>query len=213
MSQIKRLKLRLLELLYTHNEEHVGSCFSQLEFMSEIFSSMSDRDIFVLSNGHAAYALYVMLESYRGLDADQLARTHQGHPNKDVDSHIPCTTGSLGQGICFAVGAALADRSRLVHVTISDGECAEGSVWEALRFIYDEKISNLTVHVNANGFAGYDAVDLDYLERRCKAFLPDIRFHRTNSSCLPFLEGLDAHYVKMSESEYNISKEFILNEC
>ena len=196
------LKKRLLKLLYEHKEEHVGSCFSCIDIIDDIFARKKLEDIFVLSNGHAAYALYCILEKYLGVDADKLVEKHLGHPNYDPANGIYCSTGSLGQGITIAAGAAVASPHKKVYVTITDGECAEGSVWEALRFIHDRNLNNIEVHVNANGYACYDPVDVDYLEKRCKAFLPSINFHRTKVGQLSFLRGIEAHYMKMTAEEY-----------
>tara|TARA_R110000824_G_scaffold359891_4_gene547533 strand:+ start:916 stop:1557 length:642 start_codon:yes stop_codon:yes gene_type:complete len=200
----KQLRKRLLKLLYDHNEEHVGSCFTCLDIIDKIFEQKDEDDIFILSNGHAAYALYVILEKYYDhVDADELAKKHGGHPNLDEENHIYCSTGSLGSGILIAVGRALANPSRKVYVMVSDGECAEGSVWEALRYIQEPGVDNIEVHVNANGWACYDSIDVDYLRNRCEAFLPDIKFHETETNQFPFLKDLDAHYYKLKEEDYN----------
>ena len=209
------LHKRLLKLLYDHNEEHVGSCFSCVDIIDNIFSKKGKDDIFILSNGHAAYALYSVLEKYYDhIDADNLVLSHGGHPNHDESNHIYASAGSLGMGIMIAVGRALANPDRIVHTMISDGESTEGSVWEALRYIEEMSVKNIEVHVNANGYACYDEMDIDYLERRCKAFLPRIQFHRTTKQTFPvsFLEGLDAHYMKISESQYNQAVEVLNNE-
>tara|TARA_R100000152_G_C6782181_1_gene218837 strand:- start:5966 stop:6619 length:654 start_codon:yes stop_codon:yes gene_type:complete len=204
MKDIK-LHKRLLNLLYKHNEEHVGSCFSCIDIIDDIFSKKSEDDIFILSNGHAAYALYTILEKYYDhIDADELVEKHGGHPNWDEENHIYCSTGSLGMGIMIAVGRAVANPDRKVHVMISDGESTEGSVWEALRYIEEKDVKNIEVHVNANGYACYDEMDVDYLERRCKAFMPRIHFYRTEQQTFPFsfLWGLDAHYIKINDEQY-----------
>jgi transketolase len=121
----------------------------------------------------------------------------------DLENKIHCSTGSLGLGITLAVGMALANKDRDIHVLISDGECAEGSVWESLRFIKEYNVGNIKVHCNVNGYAGYDALDSSYLIKRLKAFLPEIIIHKTNSSVFPFLKGIGAHYYKMNENDYN----------
>ena len=137
------LHKRLLKLLYDHNEEHVGSCFSCIDIIDSIFENKGEDDIFILSNGHAAYALYSVLEKYYDhIDADNLVIKHGGHPNHDEDNHY-ASTGSLGMGIMIAVGRALANPNRLVHVMISDGESTEGSVWEALRYIEEWNVTTL----------------------------------------------------------------------
>tara|TARA_A100001515_G_scaffold144753_1_gene149897 strand:- start:3481 stop:4134 length:654 start_codon:yes stop_codon:yes gene_type:complete len=205
------LHQRLLKLLYDHNEEHVGSCFTCVDIIDNIFKNKNEDDIFVLSNGHAAYALYVVLEKYYDhIDADALVEKHGGHPNWDENNHIYVSTGSLGSGIVIAVGRALANKNRKVHVMVSDGECAEGSVWEALRYIEEYNVDNMEIYVNANGWACYDPVDVEYLERRCKAFLPRIHFHKTDvNSYFPFLKDLDAHYCKLTAEDYKLGTEML----
>ena len=89
------LHKRLLKLLYDHNEEHVGSCFSCVDIIDNIFKHKNEDDIFILSNGHAAYALYSVLEKYYDhIDADDLVNKHGGHPNRDEENHIYCSTRS-----------------------------------------------------------------------------------------------------------------------
>ena len=206
------LRKRLLKLLYEHKEEHVGSCFTCLDIIDDIFAKKGEDDIFILSNGHAAYALYVILEKYYDhVDADALVEKHGGHPNWDEENHIYCSTGSLGSGIGIAVGRALANPDRMVYVTITDGEAAEGIVWEALRYIEEYNVDNIEIHVNANGWACYDPVDVDYLERRLKAFLPRIIVHRTDVNEFPFTQDLDAHYYKLTKEDYEEGLK-VLNE-
>ena len=102
----------------------------------------------------------------------------------------------------MAVGLALANRNRTVHCLLSDGECAEGSVWEGLAFAKRQVLRNLSVHVNANGFSAYDAVDLDDLELRLKAFCPWAIFHRSLNPDFPHMRGLEGHYhVLKSDAE------------
>lgn len=205
------LHKRLLRLLYEHNEEHVGSCFTCIDIIDTIFKKKKKDDIFILSNGHAAYALYVILEKYYSINADKLVKKHAGHPNWDKENFIDCSTGSLGSGLPIAVGRALANKNRKVYVTISDGECAEGSIWEALRFIKINDIKNIEIHVNANGWACYDPIDVKYLETRLKSFLPEIHFHKTTVEQFPFLTGLSAHYMKLTKEQYELGIK-ILNE-
>ena len=197
------LHQRLLDLLYTNEEEHVGSCFSCIDYLDEIWSNKNKDDVFILSNGHAAYALYVLLEKYEGINAQKLVDKHLGHPNLDYKNKIYCTTGSLGQGITVGVGAAIASPNKNVYVSISDGECAEGSVWESLRYAQEYNLKNMHVHVNLNGYACYDPIDADYLERRLKAFMPRINIHKTSSSRFSFLRGIEAHYIKMDKTMYD----------
>mgnify|MGYP003625083340 FL=1 len=197
------LKKRILDIAYKNRLSHLSSYFTSVSIIDDIYSDMSEDDIFILSSGHAAIALYVCLEKHRGVDAERLFEKHGGHPHRDEENFLHCSTGSLGLGITIALGRALANPDRKVYVLISDGECAEGSVWEALKTIVEQNITNIEVHVNMNGYAAYDVVDQAYLLSRLKIFLPGIIVHRTTSEHFSFLHGLNAHYHIMSKADYN----------
>jgi transketolase len=199
---MKELRKRLVEIAYKNKLGHLGSYFSSLEIIDEIYSKMYKDDIFILSSGHAALALYVCLEKYKGVNADMLFEKHGGHPHRDEENFIYCSTGSLGLGITVALGRAVANPNRKVHVLISDGECAEGSIWESLKTIVEQNITNIEVYVNVNGYAAYMEVDSVYLEQRLKAFLPSINIRYTSVEQFPFLKGLNAHYHIMNEENY-----------
>ena len=203
------LKKRIAEIAYKNKLGHLGSYFSSVGIIDEIYSKMDKDDIFILSSGHAALALYVCLEKYKGQDAEALFLKHGGHPHWDEEAGIFCSTGSLGLGITIALGRAVANKNRKVWVLVSDGECAEGSVWEALKTIVEQDITNIEVHVNANGYAAYRNVDLVYLENRLKAFLPNIQIHYTSVEHFPFLKGLNAHYHIMKENDYQTALELL----
>jgi len=197
------LDRRILDIAYKNKLGHLGSYFSSAPIIEYIFENQNPNDIFILSSGHASLALYVGLEKYYGLDAEDLFRRHGGHPHLNESDRIYCSTGSLGMGITVAIGRALANPTRNVNVLISDGECAEGSVWESLRYIHEKNITNLNVYVNINGYAAYDVVNMQYLGRRLVAFLPSINLFQTTVERFSFLKGLNAHYHVMSEENYN----------
>jgi len=196
------LKKRILEIAYKNKLSHLGSYLSSVDIIDKIYSKKSKDDIFILSSGHAALALYVVLEKYESKDAEELFKKYGGHPHRAEEDGIYCSTGSLGTGITIAVGRAVANPKRKVYVLISDGECAEGSIWESLRFIQEYPVNNIEVHVNINGYAAYDKVDTEYLTTRLKAFLPNINLHYTSVNQAPFLKGINAHYHVMSEEDY-----------
>jgi len=196
------LKSRILEIAYKYKLSHLGSYLSSIDIIDNIYSKKSPEDIFILSSGHAALALYSILEKYEGKNAEELFLKHGGHPHRCEEDGIHCSTGSLGLGITVAIGKALASKNRKVFVLISDGECAEGSIWEALRFIKENNIDNIEVYVNVNGYSAYDKVDIKYLVDRLKTFLPNINIEYTNVNQYPFLRGLNAHYHIMSEEDY-----------
>jgi transketolase len=196
------LKKRIVEIAYKHKLGHLGSYLSSVEIVDEIYSKMSKDDIFILSSGHASLAMYVCIEKYFSIDAEMLFLKHGGHPHRDEENKIYCSTGSLGLGLPIALGRALANPNRKVWVLISDGEAAEGSIWESLKTIQELNINNIEVFVNINGLCAYKEVDMDYMSTRLKAFLPQIELRYTTVEQYPFLKGLNAHYHVMSEENY-----------
>lgn len=196
------LKKRIAEIAYKHKLGHLGSYYSSVGIIDEIHSKMDKHDIFILSAGHCALAMYVCMEKYHGIDAEELFLKHGGHPHLDEENKIYCSTGSLGLGLPIALGRAVANPNRKVWVMISDGEAAEGSIWESLKTIEELEINNLEVYVNINGLCAYKEVDQDYMTRRLKAFMPRIELRYTTVEHYPFLKGLNAHYHVMNEENY-----------
>lgn len=199
------LKKRLLDISYKHGLHHLGSYFSALGIIDDIYSDMADDDIFILSSGHAVVGLYVVLEKFFGFDAEELLSSVGEHPKLLEEKKIYCSTGSLGMGLTVAIGRAIANPNRTVHCLISDGECAEGSIWEALAFITQRKINNLKVYVNANGYCAYDTVDVEFLEKRIKTFNEDVKVVKTSVEAFPFLLGVDAHYKNINQDDYTLA--------
>ena len=138
------LQKEVLRLSYKHNLSHIGSCLNAVDYIDYIYTIKEKDDIFILSNGHAGLALYVVLEKNGIAKAEDLIKKHGTHPNRDINNGIYCSTGSLGQGLTVAVGIALANSGRNVYVTISDGECTEGSIWESLKIASNCDILNRT---------------------------------------------------------------------
>ena len=202
MDHLVSMKKRIVEISYKNKLSHLGSYFSCLPVVDEIYSKKDKDDIFILSCGHAALALYVALEKHENKDAEKLFKKHGGHPHRCEEDGIYCSTGSLGMGLTVAIGKAVADKSKKVYCIISDGECAEGSIWEGLKFIYESNLKNIEVYVSVNGYAAYDAVDVDYLVRRLKTFLPEINIRYTSVNEFSFLKGLNAHYHIMKEEDF-----------
>lgn len=199
---VNKLHDRIFEIAYKKRISHLSSYISAVDIIDDIYLAKNSDDIFILSSGHAALALYVILEKYHGLDAETLFDKHGGHPHYCEDDKIYCSTGSLGLGITVAVGRALANKNRDVYVLLSDGECAEGSVWESLRYIHENNINNIKVYVNINGYCAYDKVDVKYLTDRLVSFLPTINLVHTDTKQYDFLNGINGHYHIMSEEDY-----------
>ena len=199
---MNKLKKRILEIAYKHKLSHLGSYLSAVDIVDEIYSKKNKEDIFILSSGHAVLALYAVIEKYENKNAEKLFKKYGGHPHLAEKDGIYCSTGSLGTGITIAVCRALANPYRKVYVLISDGECAEGSIWESLRFIKENNLDNIEIYVNINGYAAYDKINTKYLSDRLKIFLPSINLRYTTVNQTPFLKGINAHYHVMDESDY-----------
>jgi len=220
------LAKRILEVSKKHDQAHIGSCLSAVDIVDVIYALKQEGDKVVMSQGHAALALYCVIEKYGGTDADKLFKKHGVHPNKDKE--IDCSTGSLGHGVGIALGMAMARPKKKVYCVTSDGEMAEGSVWEVLRVAARYKVDNLKLIGNFNGDSAYDDVSTDVLIHRINAFgwgvlpvdgheqpklaeallvntpgTPIFIAARTNSEQFPFLKkGLDPHYIKMTDEDY-----------
>jgi len=170
---------------------HIGSALSVADIVAALYADVleahdprdADRDRFVLSKGHASLAVYAALYLRDWLTHDELSTycedgTRLGtHPEAGVPG-IDFATGSLGHGLSLAVGAALAGRlrasERRAFCLLSDAECNEGSVWEAVMFAAHHRLSNLVAIIDLNGqqALGYtkDVLDLSPMTERWRAF-------------------------------------------
>jgi transketolase len=175
---------------------HIGSALSVADILTALYSgiltnerpSAPDRDRFVLSKGHAALALYAVLCLKGWLTPEELSTycsdaTMLGvHPERALPG-VDFSTGSLGHGLSFGAGAALAalmdGSARRAFVLLSDAECNEGSVWEAVMFAAHHRLSNLVAIVDVNGqqALGYtrDVLSMTPLADRWRAFGWDVR--------------------------------------
>lgn len=206
---------RVLQISHKHKLSHLGSCLSAIEPLIEIFSRINlDYDKFVLSAGHAGLSYYVILEMLGYGDAELMLEKAGIHPDRSINNHlafaghgkrdpINCSTGSLGQGLPIALGMAIADPETDVYCLISDGECAEGSIWESLRIKHELQVKNLHIYVNVNGYGAYSRIDEDYLTENLEKFDEDILIFYTGVYDIPFLEtGWNAHYHVMNDEQY-----------
>lgn len=201
----KRLKKRIIEISHKHKLSHLGSCLTAVDIIDEIFFLKQPHEKFVLSSGHAGLALYVVIESRGGKNAENIFTHHGVHPDRCSDCGLDCSTGSLGHGLPIAVGMALADRTKNVYCLISDGEFAEGSITEALNVCRQLKLSNLKVYLNLNGWTAYRKIQV----APSTFAAAGIRVRETNVEQLPFLKGLDAHYHTMTDNEYRQAMEVL----
>lgn len=199
MNDVER---RVVDISYKEKIGHLSSNLNAVNIIEEIYKNKKADEPFILSSGHAALALYVVLEKYEGRDAETLFHKHGVHPHRNLSDGIFCSTGSLGMGLTVATGYALADRNRKIHCLISDGEAGEGSIWESLRFIYEAKLDNLEVYVNVNGMIAYDFIDKEYIINRLRAFLPRINIRETEPPKWPWAEGILTHYYVLKPEDY-----------
>lgn len=182
---VRRARLRLLRMHHESGVGHIGGNLSALDAMLHLHHRvMAPEDVFILSKGHAAGALYVTLWTRGELDDAQLEQFHgegtrvSGHPAPRWTPGIPFATGSLGHGLPISAGIALAKRFRdepgRVFCLTSDGEWQEGSNWEALIFALHHRLENLTVVVDANGLQGFgttrEVASMEDLRPRFEAF-------------------------------------------
>jgi transketolase len=157
----------ILNLAKQANVGHIGSALSVVEIIAALYSNVlhiydpddPERDRFILSKGHAAMALYATL-FLKGWLTEKELNTYCGdhsllgvHPEHTLKG-IDFCTGSLGQGLSMGVGAALAARLqkslRRIFVLVSDAECNEGALWEAVMFAAHHDISNLIIIIDLN---------------------------------------------------------------
>ena len=193
---LNKLSKRILEISIKHNLSHLGSCFTALPIIYEIYSKKKLEDKFILSSGHAGLALYVVLEHFYNVNAEYLLETHGIHPERDLENFIDVSTGSLGLGITIASGMALSNPKIGVYWLISEGESAAGRIWEDLRFLDENEIKNIKVYANINGWAAYKRVDTQKLSDRLKSFFPQINIRLTDvNETVDFETPLAAHYA------------------
>jgi transketolase len=187
------IRRTIIEQSKRANIGHIGSALSIVELLTALYAGELEggdparRDRFLLSKGHAALALYAALNAVGRVSDDELdsfcrdGSTLGGHP-EHVQAGVDFSTGSLGHGLPIAAGAALAARMqgspRRAFVLMSDAECNEGSLWEAVMFAAHHRLSNLIGLVDVNGqqALGYtrDVMDLSPLAERWRAFGWDV---------------------------------------
>ncbi len=166
----KQIRLKSIEMVYTAKSGHPGGSLSIADVLATLyFREMKidpanpvdpDRDMLVMSKGHASPALYATL-SLRGYFPETLLPGFRKLPSK-LEGHVhygvpgvEASTGSLGQGLGIAVGMALASkldgRKNRIYAIIGDGEIQEGSIWESFMAGSKYRLDNLTVFLDKNG--------------------------------------------------------------
>lgn len=158
---------------------HLPACLSMTDILTVLYHGIlrvdpknlkdPDRDRFILSKGHGGVALYAVLADKGFFGMEHMA-THGkkgtilgGHPDMHKVPGVEASTGALGHGLPFAAGIALAakkdSKKYRTFVVLGDGECQEGSIWEAAMFAPQLKLDNLIVIVDYNKLQAMDAHD------------------------------------------------------
>ncbi|MGH7075562.1 MAG: transketolase [Stellaceae bacterium] len=165
-----RLRGAVVEMSHRAGTPHLGSSLSCIDILTALYwdvmqidptdAAAADRDRFILSKGHAATALYNTLEARGFFPASVLASYNVDggalaeHPGPHCAPGVEAATGSLGHGLPIGLGHALAARIQgreyRVFVLLSDGECNEGSVWEAAMFAAAQKLDRVCAIIDYN---------------------------------------------------------------
>lgn len=189
----REVRLLMIECLRPLESHHIGCSFSIVDIVTFLYYQVlrvnlkkpkdPERDIFILSKGHAALAVYAVL-CKKGFFSKNILMTYDRDGGK-LPEHISSTVsgvevsaGSLGHGLPIGIGFALASLSdktagRII-VLMSDGELNEGSNWEAIMFAGHHKLNNLIAIIDKNNFQGYgktqDIINLDPLGDKFAVF-------------------------------------------
>lgn len=166
----QEIRQTIVEMSHAARSAHLGSSLSCVEILDAMVASSTlrlqtvdapDRDRIIVSKGHAAMALYAVLHAWGMISDEQISSYLEdgtalwGHVTRTGGvPAIDFSTGSLGHGLSYATGLALGHRlrghSNRVFCLLSDGECDEGSTWEAALFAGHHKLANLTTVVDYN---------------------------------------------------------------
>ncbi|MDP3731009.1 MAG: transketolase [bacterium] len=167
----KLIRRLILEMTYRGKEGHIGTDYSCVDILTALYfcdilrvdpqnPTWQERDRFVMSKGHGAASLYATL-AVKGFFPEELLNAFcqegsslSAHVTFDCLPGVESSAGSGGHGLPMAVGMALAakhdNRNSKIYVLVGDGECQEGSIWEALLFAGHHQLDNLTLIIDHN---------------------------------------------------------------
>ena len=189
-----KIRINTLKMIFNSQTSHIGSAFSIIDILTVLYFKIllidpknpwrKDRDRFILSKGHACAALYSTLALRGFFSEDNLSKycinggILHGHPTRDFIPGIEASTGSLGHGLSIGIGMAIAGkfdkRDYRVFVLLSDGECNEGSTWEAAMFANHHKLNNLVAIIDRNKLQAFgpteEVIELEPFEKKWTSF-------------------------------------------
>ena len=174
----KKVRIHALKMANSGGGSHIGSALSIADILAVLYTDilhldpknpkLEQRDRFVLSKGHAGAALYATLAETGFFPISKLATHYQdgsdlcGHVSHNGIPGVEVSTGSLGHGLSLATGMALAakidQRKHRIFTLLSDGECDEGSTWEAVLFAAHHHLDNLVAIIDYNKIQSLDTV-------------------------------------------------------
>lgn len=228
----RRIRRHALRMVHHASASHIGTCLSMADILAVLYGGVlrvdprrpdaPERDRLILSKGHGAAILYAVLAERGFFPADRLASycddgsSLAGHVTRHGIPGVDFSTGSLGHGLSLGCGVSLAAKrsgsSYRAFVVLSDGECDEGSTWEAVLFAGHHRLEPLIAIVDYNKIQSFGAVrdvlDLEPLTDKWRAFGWAVREADGHDhaalakalACLPFEPGkpscLIAHTVK-----------------
>lgn len=180
----KQIRIRILQISNRAKSSHVGSCLSIVDILVVLYKNfINKKNIFVLSKGHACLAYYCVLQKFGHFSNKTL--NSYGKNNTILLSHVShivpgveFSTGSLGHGLPYATGRALAEKINItnnkIFVLISDGELNEGTTWESLLFASFHKLDNLIIIIDYNKIQSLDftknILKLEPLRKKFQSF-------------------------------------------
>ena len=176
----RRCRISIVKMTHVANSGHPGGSLSSIDLLTGLYGTQMrvdpdnpnwpDRDRFIMSKGHASPAVYSILNEVGYISEDdmlsfrELGSVCQGHVDMKWTDGVDFSAGSLGMGLSFGIGCALAarmdDSHRTVWVMLGDGEIQEGEVWEAFMAADFHSIGNLKVIVDRNRIQNDDFVHL-----------------------------------------------------
>ena len=174
----KKIRIHALKMAHRGGGSHIGSALSICDILAVLYKKilnidsknpkLDNRDRFILSKGHAGAAIYAVLAETGFFPVDKLKSHYQngsdlsGHVSHKGIPGVELSTGSLGHGLNVGVGMSLAakmdKKQQRVFVLLSDGECDEGTVWEAAMFATHHKLDNLIAIIDYNKIQSLDSV-------------------------------------------------------
>ncbi len=174
----KKIRIHALKMSKSGKSSHIASALSIADVLAVLYGDFlnvdpenprkPDRDRFIMSKGHAASAVYAVLAEKGFIPVDKLKAYYQdgsdlsGHISHKGIPGVELSTGSLGHGLSVGSGMALegklSGKSHRVVVILSDGECDEGSTWEAILFSGHHKLCNLIAVIDYNKYQALSTV-------------------------------------------------------